>query len=103
MFQRLGRVFEKEKARLAEGLKTVRHGGARNAEEARRKKQALDELRASYKALLQVGGLSSSSPPLSMQATGRCWSISRSLTDVACAAVFVTGTIRRRASEWWWR
>ena len=52
MFRRLGRVLEKEKERLKENLKKV--GGANNAEETRKKKEALDQLRASYKALLQV-------------------------------------------------
>ena len=52
MFRRLGRVLEKEKERLKENLKKV--GGVNNAEETRKKKEALDQLRASYKALLQV-------------------------------------------------
>eukprot|EP00750_Incisomonas_marina_P009248 INCI15865.2.p1 GENE.INCI15865.2~~INCI15865.2.p1 ORF type:complete len:1123 (+),score=241.14 INCI15865.2:118-3486(+) len=51
MFRRLGRVLEKEKERLKENLKKV--GGVNNAEETRKKKEALDQLRASYKALLQ--------------------------------------------------
>ncbi len=53
MFRNFGRVFEKEKERLKDGLKLG--AGNRNlAEEARKKTEALEQLRASYKALVQA-------------------------------------------------
>lgn len=51
MLQRLGRVFEKEKERLKEGLKI---GHANNPEAAKNRQVCVQQLQASYKALLKV-------------------------------------------------
>jgi len=52
MFQRLGRVLKKEKARIGQNLK--KRGTPNSADAARKKDAALGLLRTSYKALLQV-------------------------------------------------
>ena len=52
----LGKVFEKEKDRLKEAAAKIKLGQpkANSEERARQRKAAVDQLRASYKALLKV-------------------------------------------------
>ena len=56
MLKRLGKVFEKEKDRLKEAAAKIKLGQpkANSEERARQRKAAVDQLRASYKALLKV-------------------------------------------------